>query len=306
MKSPILVTGSHRSGSTWVGKILSTGHDIGYIYEPFNIGRTISANPKHFKYWFQYIPKETQGEYKLIFEKILSFDYPLYQNISRSRTPKHLAKTIIDNSQFWLYKTRNVRPLLKDPISIYSCEWLHETFNIQPVVIIRHPAAFCSSLKVANWPFDFRNFLEQPLLMEQYLFPFRDQIQEYSNNSKSVVEQSILLWNCIHYTIDLYQKNYDTWSFVKHENLSRNPIQEFEELCKKLHINFTKEIKTTITNTTGSHNPSEQDPNNLGKIKRNSKENIQNWKNRLSSDEISMIKDRTYEISSLFYSTEDW
>ena len=32
--SPILVTGSHRSGSTWVGKMLSVAPHVAYIHEP--------------------------------------------------------------------------------------------------------------------------------------------------------------------------------------------------------------------------------------------------------------------------------
>ena len=31
---PILVTGSHRSGSTWVGKMLATSPSVNYIHEP--------------------------------------------------------------------------------------------------------------------------------------------------------------------------------------------------------------------------------------------------------------------------------
>ena len=34
---PILVTGSHRSGTTWVGKMLAATGSVGYIHEPFNL-----------------------------------------------------------------------------------------------------------------------------------------------------------------------------------------------------------------------------------------------------------------------------
>ena len=33
---PILVTGAHRSGTTWVGKMLALAPGVGYVHEPFN------------------------------------------------------------------------------------------------------------------------------------------------------------------------------------------------------------------------------------------------------------------------------
>src|SRR5882672_1880226 len=33
---PILVTGAHRSGSTWVGRMIARSPTIRYIHEPFN------------------------------------------------------------------------------------------------------------------------------------------------------------------------------------------------------------------------------------------------------------------------------
>ena len=36
---PILVTGSHRSGSTWLGQMIGASDAVGYIHEPFNIDR---------------------------------------------------------------------------------------------------------------------------------------------------------------------------------------------------------------------------------------------------------------------------
>ena len=32
----ILVTGTQRAGTTWLGNILSAGDDVAYIHEPFN------------------------------------------------------------------------------------------------------------------------------------------------------------------------------------------------------------------------------------------------------------------------------
>ena len=44
---PILVTGSHRSGSTWTGRIISAAPHVGYIHEPFNIGINTGVNTQN-------------------------------------------------------------------------------------------------------------------------------------------------------------------------------------------------------------------------------------------------------------------
>jgi len=35
-KSPILVTGMHRSGTTWVGRMLAASREAVYFHEPLN------------------------------------------------------------------------------------------------------------------------------------------------------------------------------------------------------------------------------------------------------------------------------
>jgi len=48
MRKPILVTGSHRSGTTWAGRSLVLAPNTAYIHEPFNIETNITANAKPF------------------------------------------------------------------------------------------------------------------------------------------------------------------------------------------------------------------------------------------------------------------
>ncbi|WP_075261386.1 sulfotransferase [Geobacillus thermocatenulatus] len=52
--NPILVTGAHRSGTTFVGKMLSLHPSIGYIQEPFNKDFGV----KGIENWFLYTVDE--------------------------------------------------------------------------------------------------------------------------------------------------------------------------------------------------------------------------------------------------------
>ena len=55
---PLLVTGCPRSGTTWVGKMMSKCKNTAYLHEPFNIAYS-QLNPgkrsTNLEYWYSYI-----------------------------------------------------------------------------------------------------------------------------------------------------------------------------------------------------------------------------------------------------------
>jgi hypothetical protein len=71
-RKTILVTGSHRSGSTWAEQILAIAPNTGYIHEPFNnvIKCGVIANP--FEYSFHMYVKRTQMIMKRHFAELFT------------------------------------------------------------------------------------------------------------------------------------------------------------------------------------------------------------------------------------------
>ena len=94
-------------------------------------------------------------------------------------------------------------------------------------VLKRHPIAFCSSLRITNWRFPFDDFLNQPLRMDRYLSVFEDEIREAIENEEDTIDQAILLWNCIYHTASIYQQDPPEWLFIRHEDLSNEPVEQF-------------------------------------------------------------------------------
>ena len=158
---PILVTGSHRSGSTWLGKMLSLTNRVEYVQEPFN-KKFPPKGVSPINYWFEYISGSTPGvlkkEFKNYIVQFIRIPYNYYiSGIFKSiiklepRRGFHLLKSFFNRMR--------TRVLLKDPICVFSAEWVEKEFNSDVVIIIRHPAAFVASLKVKNWEHDFNEFL---------------------------------------------------------------------------------------------------------------------------------------------------
>ena len=295
---PILVTGSHRSGSTWCGKMISLADEVGYIHEPFSLVRRAGLCDVQFDNWFTYICDENKNNYYKALEKCLSFDYNIKKDFENLSSIKDLYYSIREYFKFkssWILKKT---PLLKDPIALFSAEWLANQFNMEVVIIIRHPAAFAGSLKKVNWLHPFEHFLRQPLLIRRIPEDYVRLIEKYSNSDAGIIDQSILLWNIIHHQILEYRELYPNWNFVRHEDLSNDPVKEFRNLYEKLNINFSKKIKKKINSFSNSKSQ--------GVISRNSKANILSWKHRLTDKEINKIKKDTHQIAQHFYTADEW
>lgn len=297
-KNSILVTGAHRSGSTWVGKMIALSGKVGYVHEPFNRNSGISS--ELFKNWFTYICEENEGKYKKRIEDYISFKYPLGRKLRSSKSIRDVARSFRDFSKFSWNRVLRKRPLVKDPISIFSANWLYQTFDMNVIVMIRHPAAFAGSIKKAGWRSGMKNFLRQSLLIEHHLEEFKDEIYRHNNNELDYVDEAILLWNMIHSVILTYRKQYkEDWLFVRHEDISMDPVRYFSDIYEYLGLEFTDSIKNKIEEFSNNDD-------NAHKLKRNSKANIYSWENRLTAEEIERIRKKTEKYSSEFYSENDW
>ena len=301
---PILVTGSHRSGSTWVGRMISLSPSIGYIREPFNLYHRPGVCSARFDCWFPYICNENASTYLTDIKNCIEFRYRLKNEIAAIRTVRDVARLVRDWPYFLLNRAFKKRALLRDPIALFSAPWLAETFNMDVVVLLRHPAAFAGSLKKVGWKHPFDHFLKQHLLMKHHLQEFESRIGSIINSGADIIDQAILLWNIIHYMILKFKGDYPNWIFVRHEDLSMNPVSSFSEIFRKIEVNYTNSIQNQLTKFS-----TEKKTNKiryLGHIMRNSHSNIKSWFHRLSDDEISRIREGTLEISEMFYTEDDW
>ena len=305
-KRPILVTGAHRSGTTWVGKMIAASPSIGYVHEPFNpvIPRPGICGAK-FR-GFTYVCEKNETDYYEHIRRTCTFTYNVMGALGTVRSWRHLTRILKEYAIFADYRRQGARPLLKDPIAVFSAEWLASRFAMSVVVLIRHPAAFVSSIKQLNWEHSFSEFLEQRLLMDDHLKPFEAEIREYAAARHDIIEQAALIWKLIYHVVRKYRDRHPEWSFVRHEDLSLDPAGQFQELFGRLHLEYSEEIARTIQQHSDRGNPAEAAAGTLHMLKRDSKSSIHNWKNRLTAAEIGRIRELVEDVSSVYYSNDDW
>lgn len=305
MDNPILVTGSHRSGTTWVGRMLCASDEAGYVHEPFNPIRSPGWFPEPLPYWFMYLTEVNAGPYESAIEDMLSFRYPA-RSLLRSRSPKDVARQVPEIGRSLLYRARKRRALLKDPMALFSAEWLARRFGMQVVVMIRHPAAFVSSLVKLNWGFDYeRNWLPQNLLVQDLLARWAPAFEGY-RGEVDLVGEGIVMWNAMYDVVDGYRRRHPEWHFVKYDDLADDPVSGFHQLYDGLGLRWDERVRSEIVSSTSSTNVKEVPAWRRRAIKRDSRAAKRTWVRRLTTEEIERVRHEVSEIASRFYDDSDW
>jgi len=301
---PILVTGAHRSGSTWAGRMLAADSQTAYISEPLNVLHRPGIYGANVKYWYQYICDENEGDYLPAFHQLLDFDYHLLDAIRSIRSPKDFLRMGRDFTIFYNALMSGQRALIKDPFAVFSAQWFAKKLNCRVVVTVRHPAAFVSSLQRLGWSFDFNDLLNQPLLMRDHLEKYRDEMA--SIKADDVIGQASLLWKMIYASVHASRQLDPGLIAVRHEDLSRDPVNRYHDLYSKLDLEFTPRVQKFIENASSSENPTELSRKKTHSVKLDSLANIKNWKKRLSEEDVRRVRKMTEEVSYLYYSDEEW
>jgi len=195
-KRPILVTGAHRGGTTWVGTMLAADLNTTYISEPLNVLHRPGVFRTSVKHWYTYINDEHESDYLSAFHELLNFQYHTWLELKSLRSYRDFLRMGRDFHTFLIGNLQGQRALIKDPFAVFSSLWFAQKLNCDVVISVRHPAAFASSLKRLNWPFDFRNLLDQPALMRDHLEADRADME--STQPDDIVGQAALLWRMIY------------------------------------------------------------------------------------------------------------
>jgi hypothetical protein len=281
--NPILVTGSHRSGTTWVGRMLALHPSLRYLHEPLNPVAGVCLRQGRctvcglsINRWFTGVDQQNELEFFLHF--------------------KHLFSDIAHENRL---------PLVKDPIAVFSAEWLASRFNMTAIVMIRHPAGFASSLKRLNYHFGFSQLWEQPALAARWPDTLKGQLREAAQRQpENIIDQATLLWRLIYWAVDDYRKRRPKWLFVRHEDLAQNPIVRFRDIFGRLGLEFSPGIEQAIALSADTKNPVHA--SNPHDVNRNSATVVHAWKTILSPQEIGRIKEETADIWPRFYEEAEW
>jgi Sulfotransferase family len=303
---PILVTGAHRSGTTWVGRVLaaSTSPRLGYLWEPFNPRHRPGTFPVRFPRYFEYLCAENGADYAGPLRDALAFRYRAGAELRTLRSPKDAARMGRDWARFARDRRRCAAALVKDPIALFSSEWLATTFGMRVVVMIRHPAAFAVSIRRRDWRHRFGDFLDQPLLMRDFLAPHEPQLRAAAEGRPDILDEAILLWNVLYSAVATFQERHPDWIFVRHEDVAARPLERYRELYGRLELEWTPPVERLVRDTSSAANPGQA--RRADAIRRASASQVRAWTSQLTAEEAAHVRRGTDPLWRRYYDDGDW
>ena len=303
MKSPILVTGIHRSGTTFVGKMLASAPGVGYVQEPFNpdLGiqgvdvwyKYIRAGMENEEYWAGIVQNLLQG--KARYKNRPGTHGGFLRTAGRRFFGSRDYLQYLKSSRF----PGSRRLLLKDPLAALSSGWLHDRFGMKVVALLRHPAGFAASAARLGWDYNFFQFLtSQKFLMDDYL---QEILEPYDLQALSQPEGAALLWRCVYTILENYNSKCSVFRLVRLEDVSASPQEEFRELFNFLGLEFTVTAEKLIRESTSAENPVSAPDGKVHSLRRNSRGIASSWQKLYNNSEIHRIMELAGSLADKYY-----
>jgi len=249
------------------------------------------------------VTSENEARYQPGLEQTIRFRYGLGAQLRSLRGGRDLARIPRDLVRVERARLSGARPLVKDPIALLSAEWLAETFGMDVVVLIRHPAAFAASLKRLGWKHSFATFIQEGRVPE-VVRPYEAEIRQQAERPGEILAQAALLWRLLYNAVDGYRERHPDWAFVRHEDASAEPVATFERLYAQLGLDLTPAAKEAIARASAPDNPAELATPYA--VELDSAASIVRWREDLTAEEVETLRERTRDVWPRFYSDDDW
>ena len=309
IKNWIFVTGVIRSGTTFVGTVLSLPLEVDYIHEPFNPQCGLSASDS----WYPYLRNEPDTEamqrYHNSIQSIFSYDFTLRNKIPKEDPwLKRNLKRIVGSRGPFNLRIAKLNPfhqaaIIKDPIGNLLSEYLHTNFGVKPVIVIKHPLSFIPSIKKVNWYPNPHEIGDQPHVIEDY---FKDEPDFFSKQWSDPLLAAAAHWR-VAYKVMLAQANkYPDWQVITHEELSQNPISTFSNLYEKLELPWSEQIERKIIKLTQTNTSTQARKGRVQDFYRNSADIFKARRNSLTKEERRAIFEVVEDIALQIYPEESF
>ena len=220
----ILVAGTARSGTTWLGDLIASQIPCRILFEPFNPDLVPEYGRFHY---FQYLRPGTEHP------EFRAFAQAVFTGNIRNRWVDHQNERILSEYR-----------LIKEIRANLALKWLHDNFREIPILfLMRHPCAVVSSRMELGWATDrdMDPLLTQPDLVTDHLDPYMETI----NSARTDEEKHAVIWS-VSNLVPLKQFVPGEIPVVYYENLVTQPQRELSAILALLGQSFSKPVMDTI------------------------------------------------------------
>ena len=302
----VYVTGVPRSGTTFVGKILSLPLAVDYIHEPFNPQCGMIGMEQWYPYVRQSVETAEAKSFHQLAKKIFSYDLNFKKYVPRN-DPWHrrAVKQIIGSrGKFYLRLAKpnpfHTAAVIKDPIGNLLTEYLYYNFQVKPVIVVKHPLSFIASLKRVNWWIQ-SNWMtnDQPHLVQDY---FSDELDFVNREYETLLEGSAAYWRATYKILLQQLENHPDWKLIVLEELSQDPHRVFHNLYRQLDLPWSDAVSKKISKLTKGNISAQAKKGLVQDFKRNSAEIFQQSIKSITLNERRLIFDIVQDVALKVYS----
>lgn len=279
----IFVTGMIRSGTTFLGKLLTLPLSVDYIHEPFHGGYSL---PDRRPFQPRYLRPDANGPKAREFRDHVKHLFNYQFGLSTTHHPddsllRKVGKRLVGSRGPAYLRIARLNPfhrkaLIKDPVARLTTEYLYHTFDITPVIIVRHPVSLAASLERVGWYPEMDAFLNEPDLLEDF---FSSQPDFLRRDWPSRLLESMGHWRATYHVLLSQAEKYSNWHVVTHEELCKRPLSVSRQLYEALELPWSSLVKYRIRRLTGGGSPEarsgqamdlKRDSSNLFEMRRDS------------------------------------
>lgn len=303
-RAPILVTGTHRSGTTWMGRMLDLSPTTHYVHEPFapmNHRSWLSERPVE-RYLHQSPHRPSPFDRDL--ERIVALRPPALALLRRSRGPRDVLRAIEQVVTARRARMRDGRAIIKDPFALLLAEWIHARTDAEVVVCVRHPAAFVSSVKRLEWRLDERWLLVQDELMSEELRAWAPALRRAGE--LDTVDHACLVWRVLNSVVIRLEQDHPEWTVTRYEDLALRPVVGFRHVFEHHGLAWSTAIADEIGRLNSAANPTEVPVRERASVVRDSRGAVWTWRDRLTEGEIDRVHRTTSDVASHWYGDAKW
>ncbi len=278
-RSPILVTGVPRSGTTWLARLLATCRGTALVgREPMNphqgqyrLGGSVTG-------WSR-ITHPTARQ-----RRLLTRTY-------KGRNPWTYGRY---GHRQWAAPLPWTRVVIKDPFALLSVPAIQRTTGATVVVVYRHPAAVLASYRRMGWRPDTREVADLLPVAPQ---PLKEPPVECSDALAGQARATSMaaFWQVLHRMALGPMRANDRVITVSHEELSVGGVGAARRLVEELGLEADPH---RIEQLMRPRRPKEVDEHRLHNLSRSSAEASQQWRTRVPAHELDQIEEQTQDVRS--------
>lgn len=276
LKDTVFMSGTGRSGSTWLAEMLTVLPGYHILYEPFHLGSNQVCRQHGFT-WNNYIrPGADAPEKKAYVKRILNG-----RELSTRTLNRHVIRPLkLLRVQGFVVKSINANMMLA---------WLSEVFPVKTILLLRHPCAVVASqLKAGGWSWRAR---KDAIYLPDQLMDDHPHLQKIYDGLSSSEENLAFNW-AIQNFIPLRQRG--SWLTTTYEKLVRDEDKELERIFSYLDQPIPQESLDRFGQESTSRSSFHIDEKSL----------LTGWRNHLSASQVRSILDVTHRVGVTCYTDE--